>query len=97
MADRNTTRSMGSYPEDGQFSRRDDVACAALPDFKPKYNQTWGLQPGEGQQDLPGNKLNNPVDLRKGVEPDNGWLTIASDTFSEGSDFSGKGPGGEKR
>lgn len=87
---------MGSYPEDGQFSRRDDVACAALPGFKAKYNQNWGLQTGEGDQDLPGNELNNPVELRKGVEPDNGWLTIASDIQSEGEGFS-PGKGGEER
>lgn len=78
-------------------TRASGIEPADLPAFKAKYNQNWGLQDGEGQQDLPGNRLNNPVDLRKGVEPDNGWLTIASDINSDGGDFSGKGPGGEKQ
>jgi hypothetical protein len=74
----------------------DGIAPAALPGFKAKYNQNWGLQSGEGDQDLPGNELNNPVDLRKGNEPANGWLTIASDIQSDADGFS-KGDGGEKR
>jgi len=69
---------------------------AALPSFKAKYNQNWGLQSGEGNQDLPGNELNNPVDLRKGAEPDNGWLTIASDVNTTSSKGSGS-KGGETR
>lgn len=43
-----------------------------------------------------GNPLNEPVKVRKGSAPENGWQTIASDTFSEGEDF-GPGKGGEKR
>lgn len=73
-------------------TRASGIEPADLPAFKPKYNQSWGLQDGEGQQDLPGNPLNNPVKLRKGEEPVNGWQTVASDTNSEGEDFGGKGP-----
>ncbi len=92
MADRNRTKPVGSYPEDGQFARREDVSCAALPGFKPKYNQEWGLQSGEGDQDLPGNSLNNPVPLHTGDYNDNGWLEVASDIETT----AGKGGPGEK-
>ena len=87
---------MAKFPEAGRFPRRDDVACASTPHVT-KYNQNWGLQDGEkGKDDFPGNELNDPVKLRKGDEPANGWLTVASDTNSEGEDF-GKGDGGEER
>lgn len=77
-------------------TRASGIEPAELPAFKAKYNQTWGLQTGEKNQDLPGNKLNNPVKLRKGDEPDNGWLTIASDINSDAGSFS-EGDGGEER
>lgn len=50
----------------------------------------------EDYDDLGMNPLNNPVDERKGAAPVNGWMTVASDTVSEGEDF-GPGKGGEKR
>lgn len=78
-------------------TRASGMEPSELPAFKAKYNQNWGLQDGEGDQDLPGNPLNNPVDLRKNDdEPVNGWQTVASDIQSEADGFS-KGSGGEKR
>lgn len=84
---------MSKFP----VTRAEGIAPSANPGFKAKYNQNWGLQSGEGKQDLPGNPLNNPVELRKGDEPENGWLTIASDIQSGSGDFSGDGLGGEER
>lgn len=63
------------FPE----TRAEGIAPAELPGFKAKYNQTWGLQPGEGAQDSPGNDLNKPVPLRKGGPDENGWMHEAYD------------------
>ena len=87
------------FPEAGRFPRQSDVECSDLPAFKAKYNQDWGLQSGEkGDDDLPGNPLNNPVELHKGEFPVNGWQEIASDVVAEaGSGKTGGGNAGEKR
>lgn len=60
------------------------IAPTDLPAFKPKYNQSWGLQAGEkGDDNLPGNPLNNPVKLRKGEPEVNGWQNEAYDVNHE--------------
>jgi hypothetical protein len=90
-------RGWTNWPEDGQFARREDVSCAELPAFKAKYNQGWGLQDEEGDQDLPGNELNNPVDEKKGDDyPANGWLEVASDIETTAGKGRGNGTGEQR-
>src|SRR5258708_33489711 len=48
MADRNRTKPFGSYPEDGQFARREEGSFAARAGFKSKYKQERVLEPGHG-------------------------------------------------
>jgi len=43
------------------------------------------------------NPLNKPVELRKGKEPVNGWLTVAADIFTEGDDLNGMTKDYERR
>lgn len=51
-----------------------------------KKNKTWGLQSGEGDENLPGNPLNNPVPLRKGKAEVNGWQNVVGDVFPDGDE-----------
>lgn len=69
-------------------------------DLKPSADDTAEFNSGAACQedygDVGMNPLNHPVPVRKGQEPVNGWMTVASDIVSEGEGFS-KGSGGEKR